>query len=104
MLDETGERRPALAANMPRAESDLSPLDPADIPTITGLDRIVVATGREDLLKRIEDHRVGRTMGEQLLWLALLLATVEFSYANRLTRRRPKLSDALGIAASGKVR
>jgi len=104
MLDDAGERRPALAVNMPREESNLTPIDSADISGITGLKNIYVATNNDDLLKQIEDHRIGKTMGEQLLWMVLVLATVEFFYANMLSRSTPKLSEALGIAASGKVK
>jgi len=104
MLNDSGERTPVLAVNMRREESNLTPLDPATIQEITGLKNLYVATSREALLKQIEDHRVGKTMGETLLWLVLVLATLEFCYANMLSRRTPKLSEMLGIASSGKVK
>lgn len=104
MLDDSGQRVPALAVNLRREESNLTPVDPAAIPKITGLDNAYVSTSREELLKHIEDHRVGNALGELLLWVALVLATLEFCYANTLSRSTPRLSEALGIASSGKVK
>ncbi len=46
---------------------------------------------------------MGRTFGEHLLWLTLLLAILEFFYANFLVRSAPTLSERLTIEASGKV-
>jgi hypothetical protein len=71
---------------------------------MTGLKNSYLAFSREELLKQIEEHRIGRTLGEPLLWLALLLATLEFCYANLLSKKGPSLSQALGIATSGKVK
>jgi len=95
---------PALAVNLPRVESNLTPIDPVDIPEVLGVENVSVAHDEEDLLRLIEEHRLGKTFGEHLLWLALLLAAVEFSYANLLAKATPKLSESLGIEASGKVR
>ncbi len=52
----------------------------------------------------IEEHNVGRTFGEHLLWIVLVLVAIEFVYANHLARARPALSDQLGLEASGRVR
>ncbi|MBN2302650.1 MAG: BatA domain-containing protein [Lentisphaerae bacterium] len=103
MMDSKQQRVPALAVNMSRIESDLTPINVSDIEKITGLRETYIATSKDELLKQIEDHRMGKTMGEQLLWLILILATVEFFYANMLSRETPKLTDELGIAVSGKV-
>ena len=100
---ERPEPVPALAVNMERSESNLSPIRPADIPDILGVDHLTLCDGKEDLLRKIEEHRVGRTFGEHLLWLALLVAAVEFFYANRLLQAVPKLSEALRLESSGKV-
>jgi hypothetical protein len=95
---------PALAINMPRAESDLTPVKQEDIPAILGLKSIQVATSREELMKKIDDFRVGKTLDEPLLWLALLVAILESFYANFLLRKGSKLTDSLSIAPSGKVK
>lgn len=94
---------PALAVNMAREESDLRPLEAASVKGRLGLEHVYVAHDREELLAQIQESRVGRTMGEQLLWLALLLGVIEFFYANRLARSEPALSEKLHIEASGKV-
>lgn len=95
---------PALAINMPRGESDLTPVKPEDVPAILGVKTVQLATGKEELLKKIEDFRVGKTLGEPLLWLALLVALLESLYSNYLMRKGSKLTDSLAIAPSGKVK
>ena len=96
--------QPALAINIPRAESDLTPVKQEDIPAILGLKTVQVATSKDELLKKIEDFRVGKTLGEPLLWLALLIAVLESLYSNYLMRKGSKLTDSLNIAPSGKVK
>lgn len=101
---ESGVARPALAVNIPREESDLTPLKPQDVPEILGIAALHVATGREDLMKKLEDFRIGRSLGETLLWLALLVAIAEVFYSNYLLRKNSKLTDELKIAPSGRVK
>jgi hypothetical protein len=93
----------ALAVNMPRRESDLTPADPEEVPALLGLDVVNVAESPSTLVQLIEKHRVGRTFGEALLWLALLVAAAEFVYANLLLRPPPKLTDMLKIDSGGRV-
>jgi len=100
---ETGRQIPALAVNMERKESNLTPLDPAEIYELIKLKNVNVAHDLEELLTQIRESRVGRTFGEQLLWLVLILAAAEFFYANRLTKETPALTGMLGIEASGKT-
>lgn len=95
---------PALAINLPRGESDLTPVKQEDIPSVLGLKTMQVATSKEELFKKLEDFRVGKTLGEPLLWLALLVALIESFYANFLMRKGSKLTDTLNIAPSGKVK
>lgn len=99
------EPTPGFAANMTRAESNLTPIDPAALPDRLGLKRVNIARDREELLAKIKESRVGRTFGEPLLWLALVLAALEFLFANFLARE-PKepdsAADAAGSAAPGK--
>ena len=89
---------------MPRAESDLTPLKAEDIPSILGVKTLQVANGKDGLFRKLEEFRVGKTLGEPLLWLALLIALIESFYANWLTRKGPKLTDSLTIDPSGKVK
>ena len=100
---EHPEPVPALAVNMPRSESDLAPIDSADIPDILGLPHLNVADSPETLRRQVEDHRMGHTFGEALLWLALVLAVVEFCYANYLLRSTPTLTESLRVESSGRV-
>ena len=95
--------RPALAFNMPRAESNLTPIRPEAVSALLGLKNLVVTTSRDELLRKLDELRVGRTLGEQFLWLALLLAVLESFYSNWLARRGGRLTDHLNIEASGKV-
>jgi hypothetical protein len=94
---------PALAVNMVREESQLAPLETDDLPARLGLKNVQVVRSVEELKAQVEESRVGRTFGEHLLWLALLLAILEFFYANFLVRSAPTLSERLTIEASGKV-
>jgi hypothetical protein len=95
---------PALAINMHRGESDLTPVKAEDLPAMLGLETLQVATSKDELMKKIDDFRVGRTLGEPLLWLALLVALLESFYSNALLRKSSKLTDSLMIAPSGKVK
>ncbi len=97
------EPHPALAMNMTRAESDLVPVKAEDVPAILGIKNLQMAASREELLRKIEDFRIGKTLGEQMLWLALLIAIVESFYSNWLRRKKPKLTDSLVMDPSGKL-
>jgi hypothetical protein len=96
--------QPALAVNIPRMESDLTPVMQQDIPEIVGVPGLHVALGKDDLLKKLEDFRIGQSLTESLLWLVLLLAIVEVFYANYLLRKNSKLTDELKIEPSGRVK
>ena len=95
--------RPGLAFNMSRTESDLTPIRAEAVNELLGVKNSLVVTSREELFRRLEERRVGKTLGEQALWLALCLAAVETIYANWLARKRSKLSDHLTIEPSGKL-
>jgi hypothetical protein len=81
---EQPEAKPALAVNLPREESNLALVADKDIPKQLGVERATVAMDLATLRRLIEEHRIGRTYGEHLLWLAFLLIAVEFIYANVL--------------------
>ncbi|MFP6903954.1 MAG: VWA domain-containing protein [Verrucomicrobiota bacterium] len=103
MNDGAGVAQPALAVNMSRDESDLTPLNLEGLEERIGVSSVYVSSDLEELKRQLEESRVGRTFGEQLLWLVLILAVVEFFYANALMKRGPALSEHLTIDASGKV-
>ncbi|MDD5483046.1 MAG: VWA domain-containing protein [Kiritimatiellae bacterium] len=94
---------PALAANFSRAESDLTPVDPGRLASLLGIKNLYTVTDRETLQRAIREHRVGRTYGEHLLFIALLLIGIEFFYANMLSRKKPDLSGLLGLTSAGKL-
>ncbi len=94
---------PALAVNFPREESDLSPIDPDQLRDLLKVSNLHIVTDQEALEQAIKEHRVGRTYGEYLLWIAALLIGLEFYYANRLFRNKPNLSSQLGVTSSGKL-
>jgi hypothetical protein len=104
-LTAAGQPRgmPALAVNLPRNESDLTPIAEAEIPKRLGTDRVIMATDLTALRRLIEEHRIGRTYGEHLLWLAFVLIAIEFCYANALLRRGSRLSDKLAVDSAGRV-
>lgn len=99
-----GKPVPVLAVNMTRRESDLTALDPGRVRELLRLKHVNVALDQEELMTQIQDSRVGRTFGEQLLWLVLILAAVEFFCANFQARPRATLSDSLVVDASGRVK
>lgn len=95
--------RPALAFNMARSESDLTPIRPEVVSTLTGIKNLVVTSSRDELMRKLQERQVGKTFSEQILWLCLLIAVMEVFYANWLSRKRSKLSDHLSVEASGKI-
>ena len=108
-LDQPGiytaaDQGPVLAVNMARGESDLTALKDGEVEELVDADPLYVARDNETLNRLIEEHRLGRTLGEHLLWLVLILVAVEFMYANRLARARPALSEQLSVEASGRVK
>jgi len=100
---EQPQSAPALAVNLPREESDLAPIDDKEIPQRLGVDRANVALDLPMLHKQIEEHRIGRTYGEHLLWLAFLLTAIEFTYANALMRGSRSGSVKVSVDAAGHV-
>ena len=62
-----------------------------------------VATDLATLRRLIQEHRVGRTYGEHLLWLAFLLIAVEFIYANALARGSKKGAGKVSVDSAGHI-
>ncbi len=104
-LSQTGPvaPEPLMAVNLDRIESDLKPIPPERNPSVTGLKNITVSTSPDELLRQIQEHRVGRPLSEVALWAVLLLAVLELYLANRACRKRATLSDSITINASGRV-
>ena len=100
---EQPEAKPALAVNLPREESELAPIDEKEIPKRLGVDRANIALDLPALRRLIEEHRIGRTYGEHLLWLAFLLTVIEFTYANVLMRGTKGGAEKLTVDAAGHV-
>jgi hypothetical protein len=103
-LEGDGNPVPALAVNMTRKESDLTPLDPARVQDLLQVKHVNVALDQDELMTQIQDSRVGRTFGEQLLWLVLILAAAEFFVANFQARPKASLTDELVVDSSGRVK
>jgi len=101
MSDPGGRSAPALAVNMSRKESELRPIASTAIRDVLALENVEVARDLEALQAQLLENRIGRTFGEQLLWLVLVLAALEFLLANRLLREPPTLSKSLGIESAG---
>ena len=93
-----------LAVNIPRGESDLAPITPAEIIPRLGEVNLKIATDLPTLRTQMEESRVGRTFGEQILWLVLVLAVVEFWYANSLSRRGAMGREKLELDFSGHIK
>ena len=104
-LSQTGATtpEPLMAVNLDRTESDLRPISPVEIPTVTGLKNITVSTSADELLRQIQEHRVGRPLSELALWAVLILSAFELFLANRTCRKRATLSDSITVHASGRV-
>ena len=105
-LSMPGDTSPrfALALNLPRQESNLTVAALEEIPSRFGDANVKVSSDLPGLLRMIEENRVGRTFGEQLLWLVLILAAVEFVYANALSRRGEIGSDKVDLDFSGHIK
>ena len=83
---EQPEGKPILAVNLRRDESDLTTLSESEIQKQLGIEQPRFAHDLETLRQLIVEHRVGRTFGEHLLWLALVLIALEFACSNVLGR------------------
>lgn len=99
-----GEPVPAFAANLTRAEADLTRLARTDISACTGLPAIKVVESKEELLQLVKEVRIGRPLAESLLWLAFLLGMAELFLANRAARKTKTLTEQLNIGMTGRVK
>ncbi len=92
------------AVNAPRKESDLTRIDIDKIPELLNVKALHLARDREQLLRLVNEHRLGRPLGEILLWIAFLLSMAELVMANRLSRKTKSLTEQMVIESSGRVR
>ena len=103
-LPSEASPRTALAVNTPADEGNLSRITPEEIPGRLGVDSAKVARDITELRRQLEESRVGRTFGEQILWLVLVLTVIEFSYANALSRRGLSAKDRVELDYSGHIK
>ncbi len=94
---------PLLAANLTRAESDLSRIPLAEIPELLGVKKISVAENIGSLQRQVKEHRTGRPLSEALLWLAFIIGLLEVGLANLISRQSGRLLDKLVVEDSGRV-
>lgn len=80
--------RPVFAVARCVTGSDLTPLNPDDIPKRTGLSRVKSVADGASHREAVAAHREGVPMAEPLLWAVLLLAIAEWLVANRVAARR----------------
>ena len=93
-----------LAVNIPRGESNLAPISFEEITARLGDVNLKIATDLPTLHSQLEESRVGRTFGEQILWLVLMLAVIEFWYANSLSRRGAMGREKLELDFAGHIK
>lgn len=98
------DKAPVFAVNVPRAESDLTRVDAESIPKLIGTRKAFVANSQEELDRLVSEHRLGKPVAEQLLWLAFLVGIAEFFIANRASRKGLALSQQLQVESSGRVK
>lgn len=93
-----------LAVNIPRGESNLAIITAPEITARLDGVNLKIATDLPMLRSQMEESRVGRTFGEQILWLVLVLAVIEFWYANSLSRRGAIGREKLELDFSGHIK
>lgn len=96
-------KEPLFAVNLKRDESNLQPVNPDELLKITGLDALRVARDSNELQRLIDNERKGRPLTEMALWAALILAIIENTLANWISRRKAVLTDHMTIDSSGRV-
>jgi len=87
----------AVAVNAKRSESDLTPVARSAVAAALDGADVRIADGKEDLVRLLDEQRQGRTFGEQLLWLALLVAMAEVIYANGRAKARGGLAGGVEV-------
>ncbi len=98
-----GQPEPVLAVNTDRLESHLAPVTPEQITEWTGFKKLLTAKDPEELTRLIDEYRNGRSLAEIFLWAALLLAMLEWWYANRVLRSMAGATEKMKVDLAGKV-
>ena len=99
----SGQPEPVLAVNTDRFESNLAPVTPDELTQWTGFKRLISAKDPEELTRLIEEFRNGRSLAEIFLWVALLLALIEWWFSNRVLRTQSGATEKLKVDLAGKV-
>lgn len=92
-----------LAVNTDRKESRLTPATVVELTEWTGFKKFHIASDPEELTRLIDEYRNGRSLAEIFLWLALVLALLEWWFANRAMRTQTGASEKLVVDLAGKV-
>ncbi len=99
----SAEPEPVLAVNTDRFESLLSPASVDELAEWTGFKKFLNASDPEELLRLIDEYRNGRSLAEIFLWIALLLALLEWWVANRALRTQIGATEKMTVDLAGKV-
>ena len=99
----SGQPEPVMAVNTDRFESNLTPVTPEELSQWTGFKRLLTAKDPEELNRLIDEFRNGRSLAEIFLWIALLLALLEWWFANRVLRTKAGATEKLTVDLAGKV-
>ena len=97
------EPEPVLAVNTDRLESRLVPVRADELAEWTGFKKFLNASDPEEMLRLIDEHRNGRSLAEVFLWIALLLALLEWWVANRALRSQTGATEKMKVDLAGKV-
>ncbi len=103
-VDGPDGRQPVVAINLPREESNLTPIEVAELRERLALTNLYFAESPDELATVLDAHRVGRTYDEPLLWFLAALIPLEFIYANRLARARGRAAGTVPVDLSGHVK
>lgn len=98
-----GQPEPAMAANTDRFESRLTPATTEELNEWTGFKKLLIAKDPEELSRLIDEYRNGRSLAEVFLWIALLLALLEWWFANRVLRSQTGAIEKMKVDLAGKV-
>ncbi len=94
---------PVLAVNTDRFESRLTPATEEELKEWTGFKKFLSARDPEELSRLIDEYRNGRSLAEVFLWIALILALLEWWFANRALRKLTGATEKMTVDLAGKV-
>lgn len=97
------EPEPILVVNTERHESNLTPATLEELREWTAFKKFFSAHDPEELKRLIDEYRNGRSLAEIFLWLALLLALLEWWMACRVLRSQTGATEKMTVDLAGKV-